>query len=80
MSSAKERGPSHDMITWESLVDSLFKILFSDFLHKTNFPTPGRVSEDFVDFLMQNHSGSWRLRNLIFYRWCGALSILDRCR
>lgn len=66
-------------MTWESLVDTLFKILFSGLLHKTNFRTPGRLREDFVDFLMQNHSGSWRFRNLIFHPWCGALSILGRC-
>lgn len=55
---SKGKRTFHHVIMWESLVDPLFKILFSALLHQKNFPTPGRLGEDFVDFLMQNHSGS----------------------
>lgn len=55
---SKGKKTFHHVIMWESLVDPLFKILFSALLHQKNFPTPGRLGEDFVDFLMQNHSGS----------------------
>lgn len=48
----------HATILRQSLADPVFTILPFVLLHQTNFPTPGGLNEDVVDFLKKNHPGS----------------------